>query len=197
LPQYTILCIALSVLSSLLIFVNTSSESFLTLSFHDSVGISLQALSSAFLGLSYVLQKKIVDAGYDRGLTIVFSLVLQPIVAPFFALAFGENWNVLHFTWSHLTIPLYVFQVSMMGFGTFLNSYSIDKLGPAVFGAVLPFRLPVALIAAGLVLGELFSLWTQWLGVALVFLTVAAYLINQALPPHPAFCCKLKRRKTV
>lgn len=182
LPRYLFRALGISLVGVLLVMSVSLSDMGMetAVSRNDLLGISLALVSTLSLALYMILTRRISNPkASGEGLLIVHLISLFSF-AFLTSLLFGEDWH----SWATLG-PIDWLVFGFICFGILLGANlgqirSIQRLGAPLVSSMMPIRLVSALIFAVLLLHErLTSIW-QFIGAAIVILTLTWFLRRQA-----------------
>jgi len=181
LPPYTIPSVVFCTLGSILMLLSNVFPFQISFTVLDWAGIGLAFVSAFFLALYMVMVKKtMVDHPTVRGEELLFYLTFPVVIFAGFATIFtGEDWSV----WKDMTKVGWVVWVlvafGILLFGNLLQITSIQALGAPLVSTLLAFRLVSALIFSAVVMHEELTDVFQFIGAAMVLITVTCYMVIQ------------------
>jgi drug/metabolite transporter (DMT)-like permease len=145
----------------------------------DWLGIGLALVGSLLLALYMLDVRRSTQKKVSAEELLVVQLTALAASGWVLSLLLGESWapwlQVSGFDW---------FVFGLAAFGVLVGANigqigAIRHLGASLVSSTMPWRLVSALLVGGLLLGErLTSIW-QWIGVALVLVTITWYLWQQ------------------
>ena len=177
-PRFTILATCLTTVGGLMmVFVEFSqlTSSAIT-SFEDILGILLAILGTFGIALYMVIVKHGENIRLPFEVFYISQIGSMMIVMFILSFAFGENWSAFQsFDWkAGLALAFNAFVVEIVG--KVGNITVIRKLGAPAVSSLQAVRLVAALFVGWLILNErLVSIW-QWIGAAVVMVTVTWYV---------------------
>jgi len=180
-PPRTALVLGISMIGALVMLSSGMQEpSFWQGSSDNSwIGIVLAVTSSVMLAL-YMLSVRRTNK-YNISSESTFLLQLIAVVAASIPLSFGinEDWS----TWQALTgthwVAFVIFALGIVIGANLLQVYTLRKLGAPLVTSVQAWRLPVAAIASGIVMGEWLSMPAEYIGALITAGSVTWYLVSQ------------------
>lgn len=143
------------------------------------VGIALATSSSVLLALYMLSVRRTYKYGISSEATFLLQLIAVVGTAIPISIIQKDNWQPwLHLQPSHW-IALGVFAFVIVIGANLLQVYTLRKLGAPLVTSVQAWRLPMAAIVAGLVLGEWMQTPTEFIGAAITAGSVTWYLLTQ------------------
>lgn len=143
------------------------------------VGIALATSSSVLLALYMLSVRRTYKHGISSEATFLLQLIAVVGTSIPISIVQNDNWQ----PWLHLRsthwIALAVFAFVIVIGANLLQVYTLRKLGAPLVTSVQAWRLPIAAIMAGLVLGEWLKTPSEYLGIAITAGCVTWYLLSQ------------------
>lgn len=146
----------------------------------DAIGVALSAISTCFLSLGF----NAVHAAKRDGVTADTILLLQQISVSSLStgagLALGQEPRA--FLDVDLTTGIYigVFAFVILLVGNVVQLRSIQEIGGVRTAMMLPLRLVPSILLSYLIMDEPVESPLQWVGLAVVFLAVSAFVVVSA-----------------
>jgi drug/metabolite transporter (DMT)-like permease len=180
-PPRTALVLGISLLGAVIMLSAEMQEPSFWQGNSDSswVGIALAVTSSVMLAL-YMLSVRRTSK-YTISSEATFLLQLIAVVAASIPLSFGinEDWS----TWQALSmthwVAFVIFALGIVIGANLLQVYTLRKLGAPLVTSVQAWRLPVAALASGIVMGEWLSMPAEYIGALITAGSVTWYLVSQ------------------
>ena len=177
-PKFTFLATCLTTLGGLMmVFVEFSGVSSVTISsFEDLLGIFLAILGTFGIALYMVIVKRGENIHLPFEVFYISQIGSMMVVMFILSLLLGEDWTVFRsMDWrAGLALAFNAFVVEIVG--KVGNITVIRKLGAPAVSSLQAVRLVAALFMGWLILNErLVSIW-QWIGAAVVMVTVTWYV---------------------
>ena len=143
------------------------------------VGVALATLSSILLALYMLMVKRTSNAGISSEATFLLQLIAVVASALMMSGVQGDSWVA----WSSITnahlVALAVFAFVIVIGANLLQVYTLRTLGAPLVTSVQAWRLPMATIVAGLIMGEWLTSVSEYVGALITAASVTWYLLSQ------------------
>lgn len=143
------------------------------------VGVALASLSSVLLALYMLMVRRTSNAGISSEATFLLQLIAVVASALVLSGIQGDAWTA----WPNITtqhiIALGIFAFVIVIGANLLQVYTLRMLGAPLVTSVQAWRLPMATMVAGLVLGEWLTSATEYIGAGITAASVTWYLLQQ------------------
>lgn len=180
-PPRTALVLGISMLGTIIMLSAEMQEPSFWQSSSDSswVGIVLAITSSVMLALYMLSVRRTYK--YQISSEATFLLQLIAVVGASIPLSFGikEDWSA----WQQLSpthwIAFITFALGIVIGANLMQVYTLRKLGAPLVTSVQAWRLPVAAIASGFIIGEWLTMPAEYIGALITAGSVTWYLVSQ------------------
>ncbi len=179
-PPYTYQALALSTLGAALTLIEDWRDIWAGFTPQDVLGLAVAGLSMLALATYFQLVRRSSRREAGRGLIMVQQGLAMSLTYLLLGLLSGESWA----PWLHLTRTGWVSVLWVLGgvfmLGNLLQVTALSGANAALITSLMPLRLISAIALGWLLLDERLRTALQWLGAALVLVTVSGYLWLQA-----------------
>lgn len=177
-PRAVLVAMTMCVCGALLAI---SSDMRFSFSSSDGLGIVLSVVTMAFLAFYVILARKFTRGGsfvVANGL-ILSQFIITAAVGLVLSLAVQEEWG----RWGQCGLDAWLvflsfFVFSVLG-GNIIQLWAIRRVSASILSGMLPWRLIVAALLSTVLLQEQFTSWNQFLGAAVVIVSVLGFMALQ------------------
>ncbi len=179
-PRYTYRALILSTFGAMLVLVTDWSDIFASFTSSDLWGLILATFSMLTLATYFQLIHRSRRRHVSSGM-ILFQQSLA-LASTYFMLTLGtgEDWGQWQVATPAALFYAITFIVGIQMFGNVMQVSAIGGANPALITSLMPLRLLVTILLGGFVLGEYLTAPWQWMGAAIVLVTVSGYLWLQS-----------------
>lgn len=180
-PRHTIPAVLLSLLGSLAMFSGSSQGGSLSLALRDQewLGIGLAALSTIVLAVYMLMVRVTSRHAVSSQATFTAQLILLVVSSSILSGLFQEDWGFWRAMQALDWLMFLIFALAIMFGANYTQISALRMLGAPRVSSMQAWRLVVALLLGGLLLGEWLLQPLQIAGAVLVILVVSWYLWQQ------------------
>lgn len=178
-PRYTFTALFFSTLGAVLLLVDDWSDIFSGFTPRDLLGMAVAFISTLTLAIYFQLIRRSRLSRSTDGIILFQQGLAMTTAFAIMTLVTGEDWSAWgSASTESLVAALLVIGLVQMG-GNLVQVKAVGGANPALVSSAMPLRLISTLALAGLLLGEHLSSPLQWVGAAIVIVSVTAYLWAQ------------------
>lgn len=143
------------------------------------VGIALACASSVLLALYMLFVRRTATHGISSEATFLLQLMAVVATALILSPLQGDDWSAWSMMQPQHVIALALFAFVIVIGANLLQVYTLRTLGAPLVTSVQAWRLPMAAIVAGIILGEWFKTPLEYVGALITAGSVTWYLLTQ------------------
>jgi len=179
-PRYTYRALMLSTLGAVLVLVVDWSDVLGGFTARDALGLLIALASMLALAFYYQMIRRSSRSHASNGMILFQQSLAMVLTYLVLTVITGEDWG----RWRMLSAGGWFFVIWVIWgvfiLGNLLQIRAISGASPALITSLMPLRLISAIGLAWVILGERLTTIWQWLGAAIVLITVSGYLWLQA-----------------